>query len=64
MPLTYWAGSDDIKEKRQAEFLVHESFPWSAVEGIGVKSAAIAAKVQALLRAGTPPVAVRSDWYY
>jgi hypothetical protein len=64
MPLAYWAGSDDTKEKRQAEFLVYESFPWSAVESIGVKSTAVAAKVQALLRRGAPPVAVRPDWYY
>lgn len=63
MPLTYWAG-DEIKEKRQAEFLVHESFPWSAVQSIGVKSTAVAAKVQALLRGSAPPVAVRPDWYY
>jgi hypothetical protein len=64
MPLAYWAGSDDTKEKRQAEFLVYEGFPWSAVEAIGVKSTAVAAKVQALLRGGAPPVAVRPDWYY
>lgn len=63
MPSRYWAD-DETKEKRQAEFLVHESFPWAAVEGIGVKSAALAAKVQALLQGGTPPVAVRPDWYY
>jgi hypothetical protein len=64
MPLIQWGGNDEIKARRQAEFLVHESFPWSAVESIGVKSAAVAAKVQALLRRGAPPVAVRPDWYY
>ena len=63
MPLAYWAG-DDTKEKRQAEFLVYESFPWSAVESIGVKSTAVAAKVQALLRGVPPSIAVRPDWYY
>jgi len=63
MPLTYWAG-DETKEKRQAEFLVYESFPWSAVESVGVKSTPVAAKVQALLRGGPPSVAVRPDWYY
>ena len=62
MPLDYWAG--DAKEKRQAEFLVHESFPWSAVEHIGVRSAAVAAKVEALLAGVTPPVAVHPAWYY
>lgn len=64
MPLTYWAGSDDTKEKRQAEFLVHDSFPWSAIEHIGVKSAAVAANVQALLPSGAPPVAIQPSWYY
>jgi hypothetical protein len=63
MPLTYWAG-DDTKEKRQAEFLVHETFPWSAVESIAVKNAAVAAKVRALLPSGTPPVAIQPGWYY
>lgn len=64
MPLTYWADSDDTKQKRQAEFLVYESFPWSAVERIGVKSAATAAKLRPLLPHGTPPVAIEPDWYY
>jgi hypothetical protein len=64
MPLIQWGGNDEVTAKRQAEFLVHESFPWSAVESIGVKSTAVAAKVQALLRGGAPPVAVRPDWYY
>ena len=64
MPLTQWGGNDEVKAKRQAEFLVHESFPWSAVEHIGVKSSAVAAKVQALLGGGPPAVAVQPRWYY
>lgn len=64
MPLKYWADTDDTREKRQAEFLVHDSFPWSAVERIGVKSTAVAAKVQALLPGGSPPVALQPQWYY
>jgi hypothetical protein len=64
MPLTQWGGNDEVKAKRQAEFLVHESFPWSAVECIGVKSSAVAASVQALLPSGTPSVAVQPGWYY
>jgi hypothetical protein len=63
MRLRYWAD-DAIKEKRQAEFLVHESFPWSAVEKIGVKSEAVAAKVRALTGGGAPLVAVEPGWYY
>lgn len=64
MPLNFWADSDDTRQKRQAEFLVHESFPWSAVELIGVHNGAIATKLKALLPGGAPPVAIRSDWYY
>jgi hypothetical protein len=64
MPLTQWGGNDEVKAKRQAEFLVHDSFPWSAVQYIGVKSAAIAAKVQSLLPSGAPPVAIQPSWYY
>lgn len=63
MPLPYWAG-DDIKERRQAEFLVHDSFPWAAVERIGVKNAAVADRVSALLSGSTPTVAIQPDWYY
>jgi len=64
MPLTYWADNDDTRQKRQAEFLVYESFPWSAIEGIGVKNASVDAKVRALLPSGTPPVAIQPGWYY
>jgi hypothetical protein len=64
MPLTQWGGNDEVQAKRQAEFLVHESFPWSAIERIGVKSAAVAAKVRALLPSGTPPVEIQPGWYY
>jgi hypothetical protein len=66
MPLTQWGGpgSDDVKARRQAEFLVHDSFPWSAIESIGVKSAAVAARVRALLGSGRPPILVRRSWYY
>lgn len=64
MPLIYWASNDDTKEKRQAEFLVYESFPWAAVERIGVMNGVTAAKLSALLRSGTPPVAIQPDWYY
>jgi hypothetical protein len=63
MPLTYWAN-DETKEKRQAEFLVFNGFPWAAIERIGVRDATIAAKVNALLASGTPSVAVEPSWYY
>jgi len=63
---TKWNQSDDLKEKKQAEFLVHEWCPWAAIKEVGVIDAATAAQVQAVLaRAGsTLPVAVHRDWYY
>jgi hypothetical protein len=55
-----------VKEKKMAEFLMYESFPWELVSSIGVCSDSVAAQVNGIL-AGTahvPPVAVRPDWYY
>jgi len=64
MPLVYWSNTDDTKEKRQAEFLVHKSFPWSAIERIGVHDQTIAAKVQAALGRDTLPIEIQPSWYY
>ena len=64
MSLAQWGGNDEVKARRQAEFLVHDSFAWSAVERIGVKTAAVSAKVRALLPSGAPPVAIQPSWYY
>ncbi len=56
----------DVKERKQAEFLVYERFPWELIVRIGVRSADIQAKVAALLRDAThrPAVEIRPDWYY
>lgn len=55
-----------VKEAKQAEFLVFESFPWTLVERIGVidatKQAAVAAIVSGAAHA--PPIEVHRDWYY
>lgn len=67
MPTDVWWGSDpELKERRQAEFLVHDLFPWSAVIGIGVIDAATAVKVGALIASATPKhgVHARPGWYY
>lgn len=55
-----------VKEKKMAEFLMHESFPWELVSSIGVHSDAVAAQVNGILAgaAHVPTVAVRRDWYY
>ena len=38
-----------VKEGKQAEFLVHESFPWELVERIGVQNAAVLEQVNEIL---------------
>jgi hypothetical protein len=55
-----------IKEGKQAEFLVYESFPWVRVERIGVHNETVAQRVRQIVADAEhrPPVAVRPDWYY
>jgi len=61
-------SSPPIKEGKQAEFLLHEFFPWSLVRRIGVHSRAVAQQVHEALHQGaqhTPTVEVLTqDWYY
>jgi hypothetical protein len=56
----------EIKDGKQAEFLVFEQFPWSLVERIGVINENIRNEVRASLKAAAhaPPVSVERDWYY
>lgn len=58
--------SADIKEGKQAEFLVERSFPWSLVERIGVHSSALVGQVSdAMLDAShRPRIEVTRHWYY
>jgi hypothetical protein len=55
-----------IKEGKQAEFLVFEAFPWNLVEKIGVINAAAQAEVERTLSASEhrPPVTTERSWYY
>jgi len=65
-PLQQWGGNTEIKEKRQAEFLMHDWCPWTAITGIGVINDTTADQVTKIF-AGTahrPQVTVRRDWYY
>ena len=65
MPLRQWGGDQELKEKRQAEFLVHDWFPWDAVSEVCVMDQGIADAVEAILAgaAHKPQVVVRRDWY-
>lgn len=55
-----------VKESKQAEFLVREFFPWGLVSRVGVLSEDIAVRARrALGTAGhRPEVLVRPDWYF
>jgi hypothetical protein len=55
-----------VKEGKQAEFLVYESFPWNLVDKIGVLNTAVAQEVRRALSgaAHCPAVSVESAWYY
>lgn len=65
MPERYWSDPE-VKERRQAEFLVHDWCPWQAIETIGVINREIAARVEAAIAgaAHKPRVEVHGDWYY
>lgn len=54
-----------VKEAKQAEFLVHGSFPWDLVEAVGVISDGIRGQAKATIAASThqPAVIVRPKWY-
>jgi hypothetical protein len=56
----------DIKEAKQAEFLVEESFPWELIEAVGTIDAAIAEQVVNIIdgREHLPKTTVNRDWYY
>lgn len=56
----------DIKEGKQAEFLLHDFFDWSLVDRIGVRNREIAQRVSDALTGARhrPPVEIRADWYY
>lgn len=56
----------DIKDAKQAEFLVYERVPWHMIEGIGVFDNYHKDLVANILKAieYPPPIAVKRNWYY
>jgi hypothetical protein len=65
----YWNDTDedgDRKRRRQAEFLVHQFFPLTLFETIGVINRELANQVTALLQplAQKPVVKIERTWYY
>jgi hypothetical protein len=55
-----------VKNGKQAEFLLHYSFPWKLVERVGVRSPPIAEQVASVMHAvcHKPRVEILSNWYY
>ena len=69
MNAPYWRDTvedNDRKRRRQAEFLVHDFFPWHWVQEIGVKNVTLKSQVEARLSENVPQplVKVMSCWYY
>ncbi len=62
---TDWRASD-VREEKQAEFLVHDHFPVTLVSRIGVHSRQVQEQVQRILlkHAHRPPVTIEPRWYY
>ncbi len=56
----------EIKERKQAEFLLHDTFPLGLVARIGVSTQRLREQVLAVLKPlpGPPMVEVRPDWYF
>jgi hypothetical protein len=56
----------EVKEGKQAEFLLENQFPWELVSCIGVYSRAVYLDVLAVIQnaAHKPAVQVKRDWYY
>lgn len=58
--------SSEIKEKKQAEFLMHESFPWHLIRSIGVCSHSTRQHVESIAAQSShhPTIEVHKEWYF
>jgi hypothetical protein len=56
----------DVKESKQAEFLIEKSFPWKLIELIGVIDAEVEKQVASIISGAQhqPAVAIKAAWYY
>lgn len=62
---SYWAEAD-IKELKQAEFLVHDFVPWNCILNIGVIDSEMVQKVRQMINSSEhkPSVKINQNWYY
>jgi hypothetical protein len=58
--------SAEVKEGKQAEFLVHEFFPWDLVDRIGVLAQGVAQQVANAMQgiSHRPRIEIQRTWYY
>lgn len=63
---SYSSRGNQVKEAKQAEFLVQDFFPWSLVQNIGVSSQAIANQAYATIENAVyrPPISIQPSWYF
>ena len=56
----------EIKEAKQAEFLVHGTFPFGLFDRIGVRSQRVADRAETALQGldPRPAIEIRAQWYY
>ncbi len=56
----------ECRERKQAEFLVERSFPWTLISRIGVHSRKIGQRVLGTVQASShrPSVEIKPGWYY
>ena len=56
----------EVKEAKQAEFLVHETLQFGLFDRIGVRSQAMADRAEAALQGldPRPAIEIRAQWYY
>ena len=54
-----------VKEGKQAEFLIYDSFPWELVEHIGVLDSTTRDQViEKIGNTTSPEVSIERDWYF
>jgi ssDNA thymidine ADP-ribosyltransferase, DarT len=60
----FWSA--DIKEGKQAEFLVNPSFPWHLIERIGVHSQEMVSRVSQAMKTSDhrPRIEIMRNWYF
>lgn len=63
---SYTPSGSQVKEGKQAEFLLHNDFPWKLVQRIGVASQAVALQAQAAVANAVhkPQISVQPSWYF